>query len=515
MEEKKRSISEVDLRKKKVPSNKPVAKKKTGLNGMKRKDVEHGFSVISIMIMLPVFAVIALLLLVVPRSEKSEIEKRTLAKMPSYSYEDIFNGKFFSDYISGEFAKQFTEFYDDTVPDRDYYKTLGYEFKNIFGFHFDEEVKVVGNPVKVKDKNKNGNKTKPTVETSKPSGNDNNKPVENSKADENSTAEESSTVVEQSEDGFENEDISVENGIIVVKQNGHYRALEMFGSGTGNTYVNALNNFHKDLGDSVKIYSMIAPLASQYYTPESHADLTSDQKPYIDAINKKLDSEIIPIDITDVLGVHKNEDIYFRTDHHWTPLGAYYAAQEFAGKAGVNFKDLSTYEKVDIEGFVGTMYAFTKDANINKDPELFTYYKPDNLDKCKAYYYSMSYDYHGSGRFFQGVGDVRSAYMTFMGGDNEVVKVKTNIKNGKRLLIVKDSYGNAIPGYLFGAYEEIYVVDMRYFECNLVDFVKQRNVTDVLFTMVIYSAFGENADNLENLRTQAKGKVIIDGAPNE
>ena len=92
------------------------------------------------------------------------------------------------------------------------------------------------------------------------------------------------------------------------------------------------------------------------------------------------------------------------------------------------------------------------------------------------------------------------------------VKVKTDVKNGRKLLIVKDSYGNAVPGYLFGSFEEIYVVDMRNFQCNLVDFIEDRGVTDVLFTMVTYSAVGGNADSLEVLRTQAKGEPIYDGA---
>ena len=92
--------------------------------------------------------------------------------------------------------------------------------------------------------------------------------------------------------------------------------------------------------------------------------------------------------------------------------------------------------------------------------------------------------------------------MTFMGGDEQVVRVKTNVKNGRKLAIVKDSYGNAIPGYLFGSYEEIYVIDMRYFDLNLVNFVKEQKITDLLFTMVAYSALGENSEKLDILRTQ-------------
>lgn len=480
-------------------------KRKNGLNNIPRKGVEHGFAVISLMITVPIFFIAALLLMVLPRPEVSEIEKRKLAEMPKFTFDS---------YFSGEYTAALTEHYDDTVPYRDDLKNAGYSFKSLFGIHTEDEVKVVGKPTVIKpvDKKKDEQSDKPESSVD-----------ENSKTESQQQSSENSTEVSDSEQSKaessqesslesskEEEEVTVENGIIVVKSNGHYRALELFGGGSGIVYAEALNNFHKDLGDSVKIYSMVAPLASEYYTPSSYSEFNASQKDSIDSIKSKLDKDIVSIDITDVLEKHKDEEIYFRTDHHWTPLGAYYAAQTFAETAGLSFKDLNTYKKNDMEGFVGTMYGFTGDANLNNDPEVFSYYTPENIDKCMTYYYTTDFEYTGKGKFFNGVGDIRSAYLTFMGGDEQVVKVKTNVKNGKKLLIVKDSYGNAIPGYLFGSYEEIYVVDMRYFGLNLVDFVKQNNVTDMLFTMVSYSAVGDNANNLENLRTQAKGEKIID-----
>lgn len=482
----------------------PRRRRKKGLNNMKRKGVEHGFSVISLMIMTPVFFAVAVLMIALPRSEKSEIEKRNLAKLPEFSFDT---------YFTGEYAAGVTEYYDDTVPYRDDLKNVGYSFKELFGLHTEDEVKVIGSPIAVvndnKDKNKDKTTSKPASDETSKSDTQESKPEASTDTDADDKPKETS--VEQSEI-IDEEPAVVENGIIVVKQNGHYRALELFGGGSGNAYAAALNNFHKDLGDSVKIYSMIAPLASEYYTPASYADMNASQKDCIQGIASKLDKDITSIDITDVLGQHTGEEIYFRTDHHWTPLGAYYAAQTFADAVGLDFKELGTYKQVDMEGFVGTMYGFTGDANLNKDSETFTYYTPSNLNKCTTYYYDTAFNYTGKGNFFNGVGDIRSAYLTFMGGDDQVVKVTTNVKNGRKLIIVKDSYGNAIPGYLFGSYEEIYVVDMRYFELNLVDFVQQNKITDMLFTMVTYSAVGDNADNLENLRTQAKGKKIVDEA---
>lgn len=473
-----------------TPQHKPSEKK--SFNSLKRKGVEHGFSVISTAILMVVFFLIALFLIVFPRSTVSNIEKRKLAAFPEFSLES---------YFSGAFTAGITNYYDDTVPYRDEFKNMGNNFKSLFGFHTDDEVKVVGNPAK-----------KPTkVENSQPAKEES-KPTETSKPETSSeTSEQTSTEEESSHRDYRGEyaDYSVENGIIVVKQDGHYRAMELLGGGTGNAYTAALQSIKKDLGDSVRVYSMPAPLASEFYLPSNYSDYSVSHKEYFDNLAKKLGNSIESINICDVLAKHQEEDIYLRTDHHWQPLGAYYAAQTFADAAGVPFADLSTYEVLTKEGFVGTMYAFSGDANILNDPETFTYYQPSN--KYQTYYYDTSFNYDGTGNLLCQT-DTPNAYLVFMGGDEQIVKVKTDVKNGRKLCIVKDSYGNAEVPFYTGSFEEIYVVDMRYFNLNLVDFVKQMGVTDMLFTMSSYSVYGQNADNLENLRTQAKGEKIVDEA---
>ena len=474
--------------------------RKKGFNYMKKRNVEHGFSVISLMIMIPVFFLTAIFLLIVPRSDKSNIEKRNLAKFPSFSFQD---------YFSGTFTSKITEYYDDTVPDRDNFKNMGYGFKSLFGIHTEQEVKIVGKPVAVvNDKDQKDNKTdnsdKNTDNNAKNKTDKNTdkntdaKAIDNKK-DETSKTQEAGNKVNTEKDEYK----EASNGLIVVKHDGHYRGLELFGGGSGNAYVDALNSFHSDLGDSVKIYSMTPSTASEYYLPDAYSQYNVSQKETVESIASRLDSAIGFVDVIPVLENHSNEEIYLRTDHHWTPLGAYYAAQTFAKTAGVDFKDISTYKKVDIENFSGTLAAWAEDANLTADTETFSYYIPSNYEKCTTYYYDTSCNDTGTGNFFCQVGSPEyNAYLTFMGGDEQVVKVKTDVKNGRKLMIVKDSYGNALPGYLFGSFEEIYVVDMRYFNNNLVQYIKDEGVTDLLFAMVSFSAVGGNADNLEVLRTQ-------------
>ena len=84
------------------------------------------------------------------------------------------------------------------------------------------------------------------------------------------------------------------------------------------------------------------------------------------------------------------------------------------------------------------------------------------------------------------------AYSTFMGGDAKIVKVVTSTKNGRRIAIIKDSFGNAVPGYLFGSFEEVHVLDYRYFPKNIVKYVKDNRITDFCFINNIFNAYTQS-----------------------
>lgn len=123
---------------------------------------------------------------------------------------------------------------------------------------------------------------------------------------------------------------------------------------------------------------------------------------------------------------------------------------------------------------------------------------------------TKSFDYQYEGSLLYDV-DVANSYIRFMGGDDSSVKIKTGVNNGRKLLVVKDSYGNAEIPFYTNSFEEIYVVDMRYFKCNLVNFINDMDITDVLFTMAAYSVVGGNAENIDTLITQDADNRVVDG----
>lgn len=282
------------------------------------------------------------------------------------------------------------------------------------------------------------------------------------------------------------------SGIIITGDGECVRAFEPFLGrlDNGKAYAEAISRYASELGGNVRVYSMVIPTAAAYYCPDTAKAWTNDELRAIENIRHKLANNVQWVNLYPVLAAHKDEPIYLRTDHHWAPLAAFYAAQAFAGVAGVPFKSLDGYEKVMVKNFVGTMYKFSKDASVKNAPEEFVYYTPrDTAYHATFIKYNTGRNHRGghesspeSGNFFIRYKDGSgSAYCTFMGGDNRTVSVKTNCTNHRRLLIIKDSYGNALPGYLFSSFEEVHIIDFRYFKHSIRKYLTDNGITDLLF----------------------------------
>lgn len=303
-------------------------------------------------------------------------------------------------------------------------------------------------------------------------------------------------------------EVVMSNNIAIVGT----RAMALYGANPKNfkTYAETLNKYKENLPD-VNIYSIVVPVACEYYAPPEVAKQCASQRAHINIVNENLKG-IQAVDAYSALAEHADEDIYLKTDHHWSALGGYYAAQEFAKAANVPFLPLSDYEVRKNTGFCGSMYDYSGENEILKNnPEDFVYYVPKTVQYTTTYYnYKITgWDVIGSyapykGSFFLNFGDNRSdSYCTFMGGDAKIVHIETGTKNGRRLAIIKDSYGNAMPAFLFGLFEEIYVMDLRFFSHNMIDYIKEKQITDLLFVNNTTIAGNPTmSNNLDTIRTQ-------------
>ena len=155
---------------------------------------------------------------------------------------------------------------------------------------------------------------------------------------------------------IENEQVI--NGNMVYSYNGHWYGIQLYAGGYNqDLYIKSVNAFADDLEGVAQVYSMVAPTNADFYCPEDYSDYNASQIEDISYIEKSLSSKVKSVNCYDVIKEHIDEYLYFRTDHHWTSDGAYYAAQQFAKAAGVPFKELNdtNYEKKVIEGFVGSL----------------------------------------------------------------------------------------------------------------------------------------------------------------
>ena len=291
-----------------------------------------------------------------------------------------------------------------------------------------------------------------------------------------------------------------ESGILIIGRNGHYTGL-MGCWGTYELCDNYIAQVEKAAGKlpGVNVYSMVIPTSVEFYLPEDVTGFTASQKNKMEYISENL-SSVKSVDIWDILASHKEEPIYTRTDHHWQPLGAYYAAEAFAKAAGVGnlFPALSEYKQVVKEGYMGSLYNYSKSANLKSDPEPFVMYISPNDAALKTTYYNTSFGSGYASDLFV-ARDAGAFYCSFLGSDDRIAEIETDCKNGKVLVMCKESYGNGIVPFLTSCYEKIYVTDLRYFDLNLVEFCKSVGATDLLFATCTFTPAGGNCKHLNNI----------------
>lgn len=244
-------------------------------------------------------------------------------------------------------------------------------------------------------------------------------------------------------------------------------------------YAAALNGFKAAVDPGVGVYSMLVPTAAEFME-RKYRELSDSQKIAFDHINARLNAEIGQIDAYGAMERHAAEAIYFRTDHHWTALGAYYAYTELMKALGEEAVPLSAYSTGEIEGFLGTAYKATLNFRLKKHPDTITYYQP-----TANYTYTR---YLKTGKPVAGevvnpdyAQATNGFYAVFLGGDFPWGEIETGVRNGKRIAVVKDSYGNALIPFLLPHFETVYYVDPRSYSGSLIDFVREHQVTDVLF----------------------------------
>ena len=268
------------------------------------------------------------------------------------------------------------------------------------------------------------------------------------------------------------------------------QGFELFGSdeARATTYAETINGFADKL-NGITVYDMVIPNHTEMGLPQrlkdSDAPSTS-QAENIKSIYSKLSDKVTPINAYNYLADHNDEYIYFGSDHHWSGLGAYYAYSAFAKTNDLPVLSLDDCTEQQIEGFTGT---FSNTAS-GLDTDTVHYWEfpyevtMDITDESGNLntYTSPYYQYAEAGSLTYGV---------FIMGDHPLTVLNSaseNAEKGKKIAVIKESYGNAFVPYLTYNYEEVHVIDFRTFGDNLVSYCRQNGIDEVLFLNGVMSA---------------------------
>ncbi len=381
--------------------------------------------------------------LAMKKDSVSVIENRKLAVMPVYSDSLFWSGKYF---------KRIEEYYADNFPLRDKWISFLDKFKSMIGFSSSE--------IKIYD-----------------ATND---------AEANETTDTTGTNVVQ--DGPLPDDGAVgekKKGVFVFKN----RAFEMFGGGPamGKSYADVINSYNRQLQPVIQVYNLLIPVALEFEITEKYAKLQKPNRPAIENVYNSLDSNIKKVWAIDEIRKHRTEYIYFNTDHHWTSLGAYYAYKAFCQTAGLAPVNIDTVASKVKPAFLGSLYRLTKDPALQSNPDSVRYYLFKDsvaffIGSAKIGQWTRSKSMYAEGA------SGSNSYGVFLQGDQPVVKMETQHKNGRKIAIVKESYGNAFAPFLVNNYEKVIVVDQRYYTGDFIAMLKAEGITELLFINNVFSS---------------------------
>ena len=276
-------------------------------------------------------------------------------------------------------------------------------------------------------------------------------------------------------------------GLLVVEDSAY--EYYNFVTDLAKEYITAVVNAGSKLAGKATVYDMVIPTSIDIMLPESYIEKnslnTSDQKKAIDeyilpSITAQ-DPNIKTVSIFDTLKAHANEYLYFRTDHHWTQLGAYYGYVEFCKARGFEPVALDQFDRADYAGYLGSFYTATNSAALAANPDTVEAYIPRadvNLSFTQTDGQTVeSWPLIADGEQY----DTTSKYIAYCAGDQPYEEIVNNdMAEGPSIVVVKESFGNCFLPFLVNHYKTVYVVDYRSYNGTVTDLVNSTGATDVL-----------------------------------
>lgn len=441
----------------------------------RKKKKNYKYTKYKIYVFSAVLMLMAIIALIIPlRPKESKVEKRTLTKFPAFSVQGFLNG---------EFLNGVSTWYADTFPFREALLTGNTRYRGLYG---------------IQDNQIHGSiQTADEVPAKRISLTDIVLPHIQQEMDNLQESIQERIKTQQAADaangGIKRRQITnvpEQVGSVYVADDTAF-SLYGFTQEAANQYIDAVSALANKVSSDVTVYDIVVPISTGIYLDEKlQQELgCSDEQAAIQYIYDNMDKKVVTIDAFTALKNHSDEYLYFRTDHHWTALGAYYAYSQLMKEKGITPTSLGEYETMVFDDFIGTLYAASNQTpSLAENPDVVTAYIPLATNK-------MTYtDVDGNVVDYDIIHDVSdwnsdSKYNCFIAGDQPFEEIHNPNKNdGSSCVVIKESFGNAFVPFLVDHYENVYVVDYRYYPEGLTTLIQERNIKDVIFINNISAA---------------------------
>lgn len=261
------------------------------------------------------------------------------------------------------------------------------------------------------------------------------------------------------------------NGYLIEKQDDY-----KFKSKQAKDNYKYLSEFVNKYKNNIKIKVMLVPTASEILADKLPLfAYNANETKIIDEVYNEIGIENT-VNITDTLINHRDENIFYKTDHHWTSLGAFYAYSEYAKAVSIYENSKEDFEINEVtDNFYGTMSAR---INLrNKADKIYTY-KLRNMPDITITY-NNSDDVRNT-LFDDEALKGNDKYSVFLSGNNEILQMSIKTDSSRKLLVIKDSYSHCFIPFIVNAFSEIDVIDLRYYNDSIKEMIDENKYTDVL-----------------------------------
>lgn len=282
----------------------------------------------------------------------------------------------------------------------------------------------------------------------------------------------------------------LENGVYIGTNGQLLEQIEVADENHLAANIKAIKSFSESQS-KIPVRMMLVPDAANVLNHSLPAlAKPEDQIQMFSMVRKDLGDSVEWIDVSTELNKHKTEKIYYKTDHHWTTLGAFYAFQAAAPSLGIDGDLSGKYVSYTVSDSFNGMLASKSGVNFG-EKEQIDIYVPTEEDT------DLIVDYVDEGKRSTSLYDSsklkeKDQYTVFLGGNSSLLDIRTVSTSTKRLLLVKDSFANSFIPFLTPYYREIVVVDPRYYSGTINDLMDSYRISEVLFLYSGNTFFKDN-----------------------